>query len=103
MDRVKITGADDLARVSKQLRTVLGGSAMRRDLTKGLKAATKPVVVDVKAAAVRLPVRKPSKHHLRRRMAAGATSQVRTGGRNPAVAVRISTRPFGALPPPPAR
>jgi hypothetical protein len=93
---VNITGADDLRRVSRQLRGAADAKAMRRELTTGLRQATKPAVRSVKAAAVALPASRPARPGgLRTRMAAATSAQVRTGGRNPTVKVRISRARMG--------
>lgn len=96
MFTVEVTGADDLRRVSAQLRGVADGKAMRRDLTTGLRKATRPAVASVKAAALSLPAKGPARSGgLRARMARAASAQVRSGGRNPAVKVRISRAAMG--------
>lgn len=95
MFHATVTGAEDLRAVSRQLRTVTDGKAMRRDLTKGLRQGVRPAVASVKAAAVTLPAKGPRSTGLRRRMGSATSPQVRTGGRNPVVAVRISRARMG--------
>lgn len=93
--QIEVTGADQLRKVSAQLKTVADGSAMRRDLTKGLRTGVKPSVVSVKAAARSLPAKGPKSTGLRRRMARATSAQVRTTGTTPAVRVRISRKVMG--------
>jgi hypothetical protein len=92
---IEVTGAEDLRRASAQLRTVADGKAMRRDLMKGLRQGVLPAVASVKAAALALPAHGPKSTGLRRRIARATSPQVRTGGRNPIVRVRISRRGMG--------
>jgi hypothetical protein len=93
--RVNMTGEADLRRVSAQLRGVADGKVMRRELTTGLRQATKPAAASVKAAALALPAHGPRSTGLRRRMAAATSPQIRTGGRNPSAKVRISRARMG--------
>jgi hypothetical protein len=93
---VKMSGQDDLRRLSKQLRTVGDGKAVRRDMMRGLRQGAKPAAAAVKAAALSLPDKSGNASTgLRRRMAAATGVQVRTSGRQAGVKIRVSRRRMG--------
>lgn len=96
MLQIETTGADQLRVMARRIRQVGDPRQVRKDLTKGLKDGAKPAADRVKAAAMALPARPGRGTGLRRRMAAATSVQVRTGGRDPAVAVRISRARMGA-------
>lgn len=96
MFEMNMTGAADLKRLSRQLKTSGNPKQVRKDLTKGLRQGAKPAVVAVKAAALALPDKLGNTSAgLRRRMAASAGVQVRTAGKTPGVRVRISRARMG--------
>lgn len=96
MFKIQVTGAQDLKRLSRQLREAGNPKQVRRDLTKGLRAGAKPAVVAVKAAALALPD-KPGNASpgLRKELAAATSIQVRTAGNSAGVRVRISRARMG--------
>jgi hypothetical protein len=93
--RIEVTGADQLRAVSKQLRTVTDGKAMRREFTTELRRSTQPAVQAVKEGARNLPSHGRKHTALRRRMAAATSAQVRTSGRSAGVKVRIARGRLG--------
>lgn len=93
--RVEITGADQLRAVSKQLRTVADGKAMRREFTAELRRSTRPAVQSAKEGARSLPSHGRKHTGLRRRMAAAVSAQVRTSGRSAGIKVRMSRARLG--------
>jgi len=86
---------DDLRKLARQLRTVGDAKAIRRDLTKGLRAAARPAQQEAKAAALALPSKRPGSTGLRRQIAAATGTQVRTTGRNAGVKIRVSKKRMG--------
>jgi hypothetical protein len=96
VNRIEVTGADQLRAVSKQLRTVAEPKAMRKELVTGLREATKPAVPAVRAAALALPAHGQKHTGLRQNMAAATGVQVRTSGRAAGVKVRLSRQRLGA-------
>jgi len=96
MLQMGMTGADDLRALSKRIRTVTNPKQVRKDLTKGLREGAKPAAARVKAAALALPDTPGNKSTgLRRKMARATSVQVRTGGNQAGVAVRLSRARMG--------
>lgn len=96
MLQMGMTGADDLKALAKKIRKVSEPKQIRKDLTKGLKAGAKPAAEKVKAAALALPDTPGNKSTgLRRKMARVTNVQVRTGGNQAGVAVRLSRARMG--------
>jgi hypothetical protein len=87
--------ASDLPRLRQQLKKVGAAPALNKRLTKGLRDGTKPAVARTRAAALALPAHGSKSTGLRRRLAASTGTQVRTGGRNPTVSVRVSRKRMG--------
>ena len=95
MFSVKVESGD-LARLSRQLRTVGDAKAIRRDLVRGLRSGAKPALEAVRAAALALPDNPGGRSTgLRRKAARAASIQVRTSGRQAGVYVRISRARMG--------
>lgn len=95
MLELKVTGEAEVRAVAKRLRTYGNPQAIRKELNSGLRDATRPAVLAVKAEARSLPARGPKSTGLRRRMAAATSAQIRTGARNPTVRVRVSRARMG--------
>jgi hypothetical protein len=93
---LKVTrGQSDLTRLAKALRKEGDAKEIRKQLTKGLRDGTKPAVAKVKSEALSLPAKGESPNHLRRKMAKATGTQVRTGGRDAGVKVRVSRARMG--------
>lgn len=96
MLKMGLTGTKDLKDLSKQIRKVTDAKEIRKELTKGLRAGTKPAVVLVKKAALDLPDKPGNKSTgLRRLMARAVGAEVRTGGDNAGVRVRLARARMG--------
>lgn len=54
MSDFEVTGADQFLRLSKALKNA-GKTDLRKELTKGLRDATKPLIADTRSATSRLP------------------------------------------------
>jgi hypothetical protein len=91
---VQITGAADLKRVTKQIRSVANPKQVKRDMLAGLRTGATPGARAVKAAAAGLPAKGPSTG-LRADLAAATGIQVRTTGDTAGVKVRISRARMG--------
>ena len=88
---LRISGADDLAAVSRDLRKYgERGKLIRKELTKELRAIGKPAVPAARRAARSIP----SKSHgtLRADIARSVQLSVKTSGRNAQITVRINPR-----------
>ena len=76
MSDFEVTGADDFLRLSKALKAA-GRTELRKGLNKGLREAAKPLIKDVKAAALR---DLPKRGGLAKQVASSPIrAQVRTG------------------------
>lgn len=111
--RIEVTGADQLRRVTRELKGSANPRAMRREMTRELRLAVRPAVLAARQAARSLPAEHSSVqqrdrrgrfasgfhsgHNLRRQMARSINTQVRTGGRSAGVKVRMSKRTLGEL------
>jgi hypothetical protein len=82
--RVSVRDSADLKAVSKQLRQVADGKALRKELTGGIRAALKPVLAQVKAAY--------GSGHLRSQLRRAARIEVRTSGRMAGARLRVDGR-----------
>jgi hypothetical protein len=99
MMEMKMTGNGpaDLKAISKRIRSTATPKQIRKDLTAGLKAGAQPAAVKVKAAALALPAKPGGKSTgLRKKMARVTNVQVRTGGNQAGVKVRISRARMGS-------
>jgi hypothetical protein len=96
MMQMGMTGAAELKAVAKQIRKAADAKQVRKDLTRGLKEGAKPAAVLVKAAALALPDKPGNKSTgLRKKMARVTNVQVRTGGSQAGVRVRMSRARMG--------
>jgi hypothetical protein len=82
--RVTVRDSADLKAVSKQLRQVADGKALRKELTGGIRDALKPVLAQVKSAYGSGRIRS----HLRR----ASRIEVRTSGRMAGARLRVDGR-----------
>ena len=89
------TRPPDLRVIGKQLRRVGNGPALRKRMVAGLKAGVKPALPAVKNSALALPSRGKKHTGLRRRMYKAIGSQVRTGGREAGVRIKLSRSTMG--------
>lgn len=86
---VKITGKAEVRAASRRIREHGNPRAVRKELNQALREAAAPVVEDVKQAALHLPA-KSHRRILRQRIADSTSAQVKSTGRDPSVAIRIS-------------
>lgn len=96
MFQARVTGEDDLRRVAARLKANGNPKAIRQEMLKGLRDATKPAVVAAKDAALRLPSKRPAKAGgLRRRTARATRAKVRLTGRDVGIRVAVARAPLG--------
>jgi hypothetical protein len=93
---ITIQTGKDLQRVTKNLAAMGDGKLVRRRLTKEIRAEVRPVVAQVKAAYRSGPSRNQpnpkGRGDLRPMLARAVTMQIRTGGRNPGVTIKVDGR-----------
>ena len=85
----------DLRKATARLKAHGSGREFRKDLTKGLREGAKPVLPMVRNAALNLPSKNNDTKMLRRKMARVTSIQVKTGGKNPTVRIRIARSRMG--------
>lgn len=88
--QVTVAGIEQLEQLGKRLREA-GRTDLRRELTKGLRAAARPVAKEMKRQALALPA--PGKA-IRSRVAKSVKIRVRTGGRDVFVRVVSTDTPL---------
>lgn len=92
-DDFEVTGADTFLRLSRALKDA-GRTQMRKDLSKGLRTAAKPLVAETRAEALR---RLPQRGGLARQVAKEPQRiQVRTGARTAGARLVVGNRRGGA-------
>lgn len=74
-----VNGAGDARRLQRRLREA-GAGGLQRELTRQLQAAGRPVVAELRAAALALPATGSKSTGLRRKIAAATRSAPRIGG-----------------------
>lgn len=79
----------DLAKLSRELRHVGDGKTLRRQMTKELRSAAKPLVPAVRSAIRSIPTTGAGHTGLRSRMAKATRLRVKTSGRDAQVAILV--------------
>lgn len=77
--RMGVNGAGDARRLQARLRAA-GSGGLQRELSRQLQAAGRPVLTELKAAALALPNTRGKSTGLRRKIAAATRSAPRIGG-----------------------
>jgi len=97
--QVTIRDAGDLKRITKQLRQVADGKELRKELTRGIRDALRPLVPQVRAAYLAGPSKGTRKTPSRRRqpnlrtlLAKAVRVEVRTSGRMAGARIRTDGR-----------
>jgi hypothetical protein len=96
----EVRGGESLRRVSRELRAVGAGKEIKKQLSKEIRAAARPLVPLVRASISSIP----SGHDgtLRKAMAKATRLDIKTVGKNAQVAVRVDGRKMpphqGSLP-----
>ncbi|MYV58043.1 hypothetical protein [Streptomyces sp. SID3212] len=84
---VRVLPGSEIKKISDQLREI--DRTLPAKFRKDLKAAAKPLVVQAKAAAKEIPITRPDRRRLRKKIATGIALQVSTGKR---ARIRVVTR-----------
>lgn len=94
----ELRGGADLRRITRGLRDMADGKQIRRQFTKELRAAAKPVLPVVKASIAAIPSK--SRHtgsaRLRSRLSKATRLTVKTSGRDASVQIRVDGRKMPA-------
>jgi hypothetical protein len=92
----RVVGAEDLRRLSRDLRAQADGKERMKQLRKELRGVAKPLVPAIRGAINRLPSKGESRRRgrrpLRKEMARAVTLQVRTSGRQAGGAVFMNPK-----------
>lgn len=89
----------ELRAMAARLRRSSDPRRMRAEMMNGLKEGVKPAVTRSKAAALALPSSGRSSTGFRRKLARTINTQIRTGGKDAGVRVRISKARMGSQAP----
>lgn len=89
--------SSDLEQLAKRLRKLEDGKVLRREMTAGLREATKPLVPQVRAAVRAVPSK--SDGDLRDRIARAVQVKVTLAGFRTGVRIRVDTARLGAKAP----
>lgn len=95
-DLLRVQGAEQLRRLSRDLRQLEDGREIRKDLVRNLKAVANEVVRAERAAVLALPSKgenaRRGRRPLRRRFASATQARVRPSGRDAGVSVLINPK-----------
>lgn len=93
---LSLRGGAELAKISRELRTVGNGREIRKQLTRELRVAARPMVPAVRASIRAIPNSGGQSSGLRDRMAKATRLRVNTVGRNAGVAVLVDGKKMPA-------
>jgi hypothetical protein len=86
---LRVTGRENVISASRRIREHANPREVRKELNRALKEAAIPTADEVRQAALDLPA-KSNKRILRQRIASAVSVQVKSGGKNPSVKIRVS-------------
>ncbi|MGH8867816.1 MAG: hypothetical protein ACRDYU_07455 [Actinomycetes bacterium] len=91
----RLHGGEELRQISRQLRHVGNGREIRKQFSRDLRLAAKPLVPKVRSSIAAIPTSGGKSTGLRRRMQKATRLTVRTSGRSAQVSVRVDGRKMG--------
>lgn len=91
----RVDDGGDLAKMAKAFRSLEDGKEIRKEFTKALRVGTKPAVAAAKAAALGLPAAGRKSTGLRRRLARAIGAEIRLGGKQAGIRVRVRRTAMG--------
>lgn len=90
--QIGLRGGEELAAISRQLRTMGNGREIKKQFTRELRTVARPMVPAVRASINAIPASSGASSGLRKRMAAATRLKVRTVGRQANVSVLVDPR-----------
>jgi len=89
---LRVSGGKELARISRELRTVGNGREIRKQLGKELRTAALPLVPAVRASIQAIPAATGQSSGLRSRLAKATRLSVKTTGRTASIRILVDGR-----------
>lgn len=96
MGDLELRGGSELAGISRKLRRMSNGKEIRKQFTKELRRAGKPLVPKARAATLAIPATSGKHSGLRKRLARATRLSVKASGRNASVSVIVDGRKMPA-------